>query len=53
MGRGWSKKPYPVQLVMDLQGQKVMGKGSYKQNSTELIEKISEMYLYIHKRFIY
>jgi hypothetical protein len=53
MGRGWTRKPYPVQLVMDLQGQKKLGKGSYEQNSKELIEKIDEMYLYIYKKFIY
>lgn len=52
MGRGWSKKPYPVQLVMDLQGYKKMGTDSYEQNSTELEEKINEMYLYIYKKFI-
>lgn len=53
MGRGWSKKPYPVQLVMDLQGQKKMGEDSYEQNSKALEEKIEEMYRYIHKRFIH
>ena len=52
MGRGWSNKPYPVQLVMDLQGFKKMGTGSYEQNSKELEEKINEMYLYIYKKFI-
>lgn len=52
MGRGWSKKPYPVQLVMDLQGQKKMGVDSYEQNSQELIEKINEMYLYMYKKFV-
>lgn len=52
MGRGYSKKPYPVQLVMDLQGQKKMGVDSYEQNSKELIEKINEMYLYMYKKFV-
>lgn len=52
MGRGWSKKPFPVQLQMDLQGQLKMGEQSYKQNSKELIEKIDEMYLYMYKRFV-
>jgi stalled ribosome alternative rescue factor ArfA len=37
---------------MDLQGQKKMGKGSYKQNSKELEEKINEMYLYMLKKFV-
>lgn len=52
MGRGWSKKPYPVQLSMDLQGQVKMGEGIYEQNTQKLNDKIEEMYLYIHKRFI-
>lgn len=52
MGRGWSKKPYPVQLIMDLQGQKKMGTDSYEQNSKELEEKINEMYLYMLKKFV-
>lgn len=52
MGIGWSKKPYPVQLLMDLQGQLHLGKDSYEQNSTELLEKIYEMYLYMFKKFV-
>ena len=52
MGRGWSKKPFPVQLQMDLQGQLKMGEQAYEQNSKELIEKIDEMYLYMFKRFV-
>ena len=52
MGRGWSKKPYPVQLVMDMQGQKKMGTDSYEQNSKALEEKLNEMYLYMYKKFV-
>ena len=52
MGRGWSKKPFPVQLQMDLQGQLKMGEQSYEQNSQALINKIEEMYLYMYKRFV-
>lgn len=52
MGIGWSKKPYPVQLLMDLQGQLHLGKDSYEQNSRALEEKINEMYLYIYKSFV-
>jgi len=52
MGRGWSKKPFPVQLQMDLQGQLKMGEQSYEQNSEALIEKINEMYLYMYKKFV-
>lgn len=52
MGRGWSKKPFPVQLQMDLQGQLKMGEQSYEQNSQALIDKIEEMYLYMYKRFV-
>lgn len=53
MGIGWSKKPFPVQLVMDLQGMIKVGEDSYQQNSSELERKINEMYLYIYKKFIY
>ena len=52
MGIGWSKKPYPVQLIMDMQGQLKLGKDSYEQNSKALEEKINEMYLYMYKRFV-
>ena len=52
MGIGWSRKPYPVQLVMDMQGQLKLGKDSYEQNSKALEEKIDEMYLYMYKRFV-
>lgn len=52
MGIGWSKKPYPVQLIMDMQGQLILGKDSYEQNSKALEEKINEMYLYMYKRFV-
>jgi hypothetical protein len=52
MGRGWSKKPYPVQLQMDLQGQLKMGEDSYEQNSEKLSLKINEMYLYMFKNFV-
>ena len=52
MGIGWSKKPYPVQLLMDLQGQLHLGKDSYEQNSRALEEKINEMYLYMFKKFV-
>lgn len=52
MGIGYSKKPYPVQLLMDLQGQLHLGKDSYEQNSKALEEKINEMYLYMFKRFV-
>jgi len=52
MGIGWSRKPYPVQLIMDMQGQLKLGKDSYDQNSKALEEKIDEMYLYMYKRFV-
>ena len=52
MGIGWSKKPYTVQLIMDMQGQLKLGKDSYEQNSKALEEKINEMYLYMYKRFV-
>ena len=51
-GTGWSKKPFPVQLQMDLQGQLKMGEHSYEQNSEALTKKIDEMYLYMYKRFV-
>ena len=52
-GKGWSKKPFPVKLVMDLQGQKKRGEETYNQNSSKLEDKIIEIYRYIYKRFIY
>ena len=52
MGVGIKKGGYDVQLIMDMQGQLVLGKDSYKQNSQELEDKITEMYTYMYKRFI-
>ena len=53
MGRGWSKKPFPVKLQMDMQGQLKTGDQIYEQNSEELRKKINEMYIYMFKKFVY
>jgi hypothetical protein len=52
LGIGYSKKPWKVQLIMDLQGHPKVGEMTYEQNSKELEEKIMELYLYMYKNFV-
>jgi hypothetical protein len=45
-------KNVDVKLDMDIRGQIKKGKHTYKQNSIELENKITEAYEYCYKRFI-
>jgi hypothetical protein len=45
-------KNVDVKLDLDVRGQLIEGKHTYKQNSIELENKITEAYEYCYKRFI-
>lgn len=45
-------KNVDVKLDLDVRGQLIKGKHTYKQNSIELENKITEAYEYCYKRFI-
>lgn len=48
--RGYTKKPAPIKLVVEVRGKKKYGKLEYEQNSKEHLQKVRELYehYYLH-----
>ena len=51
--RGYRKKGHPVTLIIDFDGTKKKGTKVYNQNSSELEDKITELYKHLWYHYIY